>query len=96
MGHSATEAPRQECEVRCRSVPKSLRARTSVAWRREFGKCAEMTVIGLDWILPDVDGVELLALSQRARRGIVRLRVQVAQWADEQPGTELSRLPIPV
>ena len=28
--------------------------------------------------------------------GIVRLRVQVAQWADEQPGTELSRLPIPV
>ena len=26
----------------------------------------------------------------------VRLRVQVAQWADEQPGTELSRLPIPV
>jgi hypothetical protein len=24
------------------------------------------------------------------------LRVQVAQWADEQPGTELSRLPIPV
>ena len=28
--------------------------------------------------------------------GIVRLSVQVAQWADEQPGTELSRLPIPV
>ena len=28
--------------------------------------------------------------------GIVRLRVQVAQWADEQPRTELSRLPIPV
>ena len=26
--------------------------------------------------------------------GIVRLRVEVAQWADEQPGTELSRLPI--
>ena len=31
-----------------------------------------------------------------ATDGIVRLRVQVAQWADEQPGTELSRLPIPV
>ena len=27
--------------------------------------------------------------------GIVRLRVQVAQWTDEQPDTELSRLPIP-
>ncbi len=26
----------------------------------------------------------------------VRLRVQVAQWTDEQPDTELSRLPIPV
>ena len=26
----------------------------------------------------------------------VRLRVQVAQWADEQPIAELSRLPIPV
>ena len=29
------------------------------------------------------------------RWGIVRLRVQVAQWTDEQPDTELSRLPIP-
>ena len=29
------------------------------------------------------------------RIGIVRLRVQVAQWTDEQPDTELSRLPIP-
>ena len=29
------------------------------------------------------------------RGGIVRLRVQVAQWTDEQPDTELSRLPIP-
>ena len=31
----------------------------------------------------------------RQTEGIVRLRVQVAQWTDEQPDTELSRLPIP-
>ena len=31
----------------------------------------------------------------RPIEGIVRLRVQVAQWTDEQPDTELSRLPIP-
>ena len=31
----------------------------------------------------------------RTWHGIVRLRVQVAQWTDEQPDTELSRLPIP-
>ena len=31
-----------------------------------------------------------------AAMGIVRLRARVAQWANEQPGTELSRLPIPV
>ena len=31
-----------------------------------------------------------------AVEGIVRLRVQVAQWTDEQPDTELSRLLIPV
>ena len=30
------------------------------------------------------------------REGIVRLRAQVAQSTDEQPDTELSRLPIPV
>ena len=34
--------------------------------------------------------------SSNPQQGIVRLSVQVAQWADEQPDTELSRLPIPV
>ena len=29
-------------------------------------------------------------------KGIVRLRVRMAQWADEQPGTKLSRRPISV
>jgi glucose dehydrogenase len=27
------------------------------------------------------------------RNGIVRLRARVTEWADEQPGTQLSRLP---
>ena len=39
--------------------------------------------------------VSLADVPTRPRGGIVRLRVQVAQWTDEQPHTELSRLPIP-
>ena len=37
----------------------------------------------------------LLKRVYKVEKGIVRLRVQVAQWTDEQPDTELSRLPIP-
>ena len=40
-------------------------------------------------------GSNLGVLAVFPANGIVRLRVQVAQWTDEQPGTELSRLPIP-
>ena len=48
-------------------------------------------------IIRDDPGMRLARGQQL--RGImltVRLRVRMAQWADEQPGTELSRLPIPV
>ncbi len=49
-------------------------------------------------LIESYGGVPRVAPSMREVpiEGIVRLRVQVAQWADEQPGTELSRLPIPV
>ena len=49
----------------------------------------ESLVVSLAMVVVDV------LAHEETQVGIVRLRVQVAQWTDEQPDTELSRLPIP-
>ena len=49
----------------------------------------ESLVVSLAMVVVDV------LAREETQVGIVRLRVQVAQWTDEQPDTELSRLPIP-
>ncbi len=68
------------------------RLRVAQDWRRRLALGAIMA----GFLMTFASGQGIAAPpATNALGGIVRLRVQVAQWTDEQPDTELSRLPIP-
>ena len=42
------------------------------------------------------NSLDALPIDSTRLRGIVRLRARVAEWASEQSGPQLSRLPFPI